>query len=117
MSFLTQDLSPQTLDQGITFGALVIGVILAAVSVNPPLATQSKLTALSPSQPISRSSLFGATNVQALIYFQTHTGGTGMTFYKLVVRPCCLRSAQFFDITSGHLALVRIARAATTQHC
>ncbi|KAJ8590749.1 hypothetical protein M405DRAFT_861089 [Rhizopogon salebrosus TDB-379] len=85
MSFLMQDILPQTLDLGNTFGALVIGVILAAVSVNPPLATQSKLTALSSSQPISRSSLFGATNVQALIYFQTHTGGTGMTFYKLVV--------------------------------
>jgi hypothetical protein len=103
-----QDILPQTQDLGNTFGALVIGVILAAVSVNPPLAMQSKLTALSSSQPISRSSLFGATNVQALVYFQTHTGGTGMTFYKLVVRPCCLLSVQFFDVTSGHLALVHI---------
>jgi hypothetical protein len=110
MSFLKQDFLPQTLDLGNTFGALFIGVILAAVSVNPPLSgTQSKLITLSSSQPISRSSLFGVTNVQVLIYFQTHSGGTGMAFYKLVVRPCCLLSVQFFDITSGHLALVRIA--------
>ncbi|KAG1775798.1 hypothetical protein EV702DRAFT_1279719 [Suillus placidus] len=32
----------------------------------------------------SRNSLWGVTNVQAFIYFQTHKG-TGMTFFKLVV--------------------------------
>ncbi|KAG0698372.1 hypothetical protein DFH29DRAFT_878048 [Suillus ampliporus] len=54
----TQDVIPQ-LDLGNTFGALVIGAILATI-------------------------LFGVTNVQAFIYFQTHRG-TGMTFYKLAV--------------------------------
>ncbi|KAG2153052.1 uncharacterized protein EDB93DRAFT_1136319 [Suillus bovinus] len=42
-----------------TFGVLFIGVILAAI-------------------------LFGVTNVQAFIYFQTHSG-TGIKFHKLVV--------------------------------
>ncbi|OAX31136.1 hypothetical protein K503DRAFT_704174 [Rhizopogon vinicolor AM-OR11-026] len=46
------------LDLGNTFGALFVGVILAAV-------------------------LFGITNVQAFIYFQTHRG-TGITLFKLL---------------------------------
>ncbi|OAX31138.1 hypothetical protein K503DRAFT_788031, partial [Rhizopogon vinicolor AM-OR11-026] len=54
----TQDLFPD-IDLGNTFGALFIGVVLAAV-------------------------LFGVANVQAFVYFQTHRG-TGMTLYKLVV--------------------------------
>ncbi|KAG0706001.1 hypothetical protein DFH29DRAFT_237766 [Suillus ampliporus] len=58
MSSSTQDLIPH-LDLGSTFGALFIGVITAAV-------------------------LFGFTNLQAFVYFQTH-GDTGRTFYKLVV--------------------------------
>ncbi|KAG1879066.1 hypothetical protein F4604DRAFT_1998644 [Suillus subluteus] len=52
----TQDLIPNL---QLTFGALFIGVVLAAV-------------------------LFGVTIVQVFIYFQTHSG-TGITFYKLVV--------------------------------
>ncbi|OAX33156.1 hypothetical protein K503DRAFT_859946 [Rhizopogon vinicolor AM-OR11-026] len=59
MSSSTQDLLPQSLDLGDTFGALLIGVTLAAV-------------------------LFGVTNVQAFVYFQTHRD-TGMTLYKLIV--------------------------------
>lgn len=58
MSFSAQDPIPQ-LDLGNTFGALFIGVILAAV-------------------------LFGLTNVQAFIYFQAHRSA-GITFFKLVV--------------------------------
>ncbi|KAG1732072.1 hypothetical protein EDB19DRAFT_1305070 [Suillus lakei] len=58
MASSTQDLVPN-LQLANTFGALFIGVILAAV-------------------------LFGVTNVQAFIYFRTHSGA-GMTFYKLVV--------------------------------
>ncbi|KAG2113673.1 hypothetical protein BD769DRAFT_1778575 [Suillus cothurnatus] len=58
MDSTMQDLIPhlQLVD---TFGALFIGVILAAV-------------------------LFGITIVQVFVYFQTHSG-TGITFYKLVV--------------------------------
>ncbi|OAX34046.1 hypothetical protein K503DRAFT_474472 [Rhizopogon vinicolor AM-OR11-026] len=54
----TQDLLPQV-DLGNTFGALFIGAAFAAI-------------------------LFGVSNVQAFIYFQTHKD-TGMTFFKLVV--------------------------------
>ncbi|KAG0709143.1 hypothetical protein DFH29DRAFT_216194 [Suillus ampliporus] len=58
MSSSTQDVIPQ-LDLGNTFGALFIGAILATM-------------------------LFGVTNIQAFIYFQTHRD-TGKTFYKLAV--------------------------------
>ncbi|KAG1822493.1 uncharacterized protein BJ212DRAFT_806974 [Suillus subaureus] len=58
MASSTQDLIPH-LQLANTFGALFIGVVLAAV-------------------------LFGVTIVQVFIYFQTHSG-TGITFYKLVV--------------------------------
>ncbi|KAG1879064.1 hypothetical protein F4604DRAFT_551278 [Suillus subluteus] len=58
MASSTQDLIPH-LQLANTFGALFIGVIIAAV-------------------------LFGVTIVQVFIYFQTHSG-TGITFYKLVV--------------------------------
>ncbi|KAG2088746.1 uncharacterized protein F5147DRAFT_43804 [Suillus discolor] len=58
MSLSEQDLTPQ-INIGKTFGALFIGVTIAAV-------------------------LFGLSNVQAFIYFLTHVG-TGMTFYKLAV--------------------------------
>ncbi|KAG2343293.1 hypothetical protein BDR05DRAFT_911825 [Suillus weaverae] len=63
-----------------TFGALFMGVILAAV-------------------------LFGATNVQAFIYFQTHSG-TGITFYKLVVRLCCLLVIWLWMFDALHLILI-----------
>ncbi|KAG1775803.1 hypothetical protein EV702DRAFT_1199017 [Suillus placidus] len=69
-SISTQDLIPH-LQLPNTFGALFIGVILAAV-------------------------LFGVTNVQAFVYFQTHSG-TGITFHKLVL----------FNL--GHMALVGIS--------
>ncbi|KAG2358338.1 hypothetical protein BDR07DRAFT_288306 [Suillus spraguei] len=59
MSSSAQDLMPQ-LDIGRTFGALFIGVTIAAI-------------------------LFGLSNVQAFIYFQTHSRDTGTTFYKLAV--------------------------------
>ncbi|KAG2355650.1 hypothetical protein BDR07DRAFT_1340623 [Suillus spraguei] len=58
MSSSAQDLITQ-LDIGDTFGALFIGVTIAAV-------------------------LFGLSNVQAFIYFQTHKN-TGKTIYKLAV--------------------------------
>ncbi|KAG2143537.1 uncharacterized protein EDB93DRAFT_1251955 [Suillus bovinus] len=58
MSSSAQDAPPQ-LNLGNTFGALFIGVILAAV-------------------------LFGLTNVQAFIYLQAHRSA-GITFFKLVV--------------------------------
>ncbi|KAG2098925.1 uncharacterized protein F5147DRAFT_712727 [Suillus discolor] len=58
MSSSAQDAIPQ-LDLGNTFGALFIGVILAAV-------------------------LFGLTNVQAFIYLQAHRSA-GITFFKLVI--------------------------------
>ncbi|KAG0695670.1 hypothetical protein DFH29DRAFT_257379 [Suillus ampliporus] len=72
MSSSTQDRIPQ-LDLGSTFGALFIGVTIAAL-------------------------LFGVTNVQAFIYFQTHRD-TGRTFYKLVV--ICL-----WILDALHLALI-----------
>ncbi|KAG2343287.1 hypothetical protein BDR05DRAFT_1059768 [Suillus weaverae] len=58
MSSSAQDLIPQ-LNIARTFGALFIGVTIAAV-------------------------LFGLSSVQAFVYFQTHKG-TGTTFYKLAV--------------------------------
>ncbi|KAG1893809.1 uncharacterized protein F5891DRAFT_763632 [Suillus fuscotomentosus] len=58
MSSSAQDAIPQ-LELGNTFGALFIGVILAAV-------------------------LFGLTNVQAFIYLQAHRNA-GITFFKLVI--------------------------------
>lgn len=58
MSSSAQDPIPQ-LDIGRTFGALFIGVTIAAV-------------------------LYGLSSVQAFIYFQTHKG-TGTIFYKLAV--------------------------------
>ncbi|KAG1840183.1 hypothetical protein DFJ58DRAFT_811023 [Suillus subalutaceus] len=74
MSSLAQDPIPQ-LDLGNTFGALFIGVILAAV-------------------------LFGLTNVQAFIYLQAHTSA-GITFFKLVrFSP---KTFRIFDAL--HLAL------------
>ncbi|KAG1784861.1 uncharacterized protein HD556DRAFT_1425404 [Suillus plorans] len=69
----SQDLIPHQLTS--TFGVLFIGVILAAI-------------------------LFGVTNVQAFIYIRTHShGGTGITFYKLVV--IC-----FWILDALHLALI-----------
>ncbi|KAG0696071.1 hypothetical protein DFH29DRAFT_952796 [Suillus ampliporus] len=58
MSSSTQDPVPQV-NLGNTFGALFISAVLAAV-------------------------LFGLTNVQAFIFFQTHRG-TGITSYRLAV--------------------------------
>ncbi|KAG1858237.1 hypothetical protein C8R48DRAFT_715780 [Suillus tomentosus] len=58
MSSSTQDLILQ-LHIGNTFGALFIGVTLAAI-------------------------LFGLSNIQAFVYFQSHKG-TGISFHKLVV--------------------------------
>ncbi|KAG1734419.1 uncharacterized protein EDB91DRAFT_588857 [Suillus paluster] len=71
-SSTSQDVIPQ-LDLGNTFGALFIAIIFAAI-------------------------LFGVTNVQVFIYFQTH-GGTGMTFYKLVV-------ILLWTLDALHLALI-----------
>ncbi|OAX31956.1 hypothetical protein K503DRAFT_805635 [Rhizopogon vinicolor AM-OR11-026] len=72
MSSSTQGLFPD-LDLGNTFGALFIGAILAAV-------------------------LFGITNVQAFIYFQTHRG-TAMTSYKFLV-------IWLWMLDALHLALI-----------
>ncbi|KAG2145833.1 hypothetical protein DEU56DRAFT_183417 [Suillus clintonianus] len=72
MSSSTQDLIAQ-LDIGRTFGALFIGATIAAV-------------------------LFGLSNVQVFIYFQTHRG-TGTTFYKLFV-------IWLWILDALHLALV-----------
>ncbi|KAG2098924.1 uncharacterized protein F5147DRAFT_839488, partial [Suillus discolor] len=72
MSSSTQDLLPQ-LNLGNTFGALFIGVALSAV-------------------------LFGVTNVQTFIYFQTHKD-TGMTFFKLIV-------IWLWILDALHLALI-----------
>ncbi|KAG1749195.1 hypothetical protein EDB19DRAFT_1904711 [Suillus lakei] len=58
MSSSTQDLIPQ-LQLGTTFGALFIGVIVAAV-------------------------LFGLSNIQTFFYFQSHKD-TGISFHKLAV--------------------------------
>jgi hypothetical protein len=104
MSSSAQDF-PLDLNLGNTFGALLIGVILAAVLVNSFLAMQSKLISLSPC--ISRNSLFGVTNVQAFIYFQTHND-TGMTGYKWIVRPCYVLFSSVLYTTSGHLVVVCI---------
>ncbi|KAG1723218.1 hypothetical protein EDB19DRAFT_2043846 [Suillus lakei] len=65
--------SPPHLQLANTFGVLFIGVILAAV-------------------------LFGITNVQAFIYFRTHSGA-GITFYKLVV-------IWLWILDALHLALI-----------
>ncbi|KAG1808927.1 uncharacterized protein BJ212DRAFT_1484780 [Suillus subaureus] len=67
-----QDLLPQ-IDLGNTFGALFIGVTLSAV-------------------------LFGLTNVQISIYFQTHRV-TGMTIFKLIV-------IWLWILDALHLALI-----------
>ncbi|KAG2358324.1 hypothetical protein BDR07DRAFT_1489602 [Suillus spraguei] len=72
MSSSAQNFVPP-LDIGRTFGALFIGVIIAAV-------------------------LFGLSNVQAFIYFQTHKD-TGMTFYKLAV-------IWLWILDALHLALI-----------
>ncbi|KAG2145834.1 hypothetical protein DEU56DRAFT_978876 [Suillus clintonianus] len=72
MSSSTQDLTPQ-LYLGTTFGALFIGVNIAAV-------------------------LFGLSNIQAFIYFQTYNG-TGLSFYKLVV-------IWLWILDALHLALI-----------
>ncbi|KAG1723227.1 hypothetical protein EDB19DRAFT_1916228 [Suillus lakei] len=72
MASSTQDLIPQ-LQLANTFGALFIGVVVAAI-------------------------LFGVTNVQAFIYFQTHSG-TGLTLYKLVV-------IWLWILDALHLALI-----------
>ncbi|KAG2088747.1 uncharacterized protein F5147DRAFT_726600 [Suillus discolor] len=70
----SQDLIPHA-QLTSTFGVLFIGVILAAI-------------------------LFGVTNVQAFIYFQTHSHcDTGITFHKLVV--IC-----FWILDALHLALI-----------
>ncbi|KAG1778172.1 hypothetical protein EV702DRAFT_1097868 [Suillus placidus] len=71
MSSSPQDLLSQV-DLGNTFGAFFIGVTLAAI-------------------------LFGLTNVQAFIYFQTHSRGT--TWYKLVV-------SWLWILDALHLALI-----------
>ncbi|KAG1879086.1 hypothetical protein F4604DRAFT_1923237 [Suillus subluteus] len=84
MSSSAQDLIP-TLNIGKTFGALFIGVTIAAVFVNDLLVMQSKL-------------LFGLSNVQAFVYFQAHRG-TGTTFYKLAI--ICL-----WILDALHLALI-----------
>ncbi|KAG1857996.1 hypothetical protein C8R48DRAFT_775453 [Suillus tomentosus] len=68
----SQDLIPH-LQLADTFGALFIGAILAAI-------------------------LFGVTNVQVFIYFQTHIG-TGITFYKLVV-------IWLWTLDALHLAMI-----------
>ncbi|KAG0694243.1 hypothetical protein DFH29DRAFT_1072971 [Suillus ampliporus] len=71
MSSSTQDDIPQ-LDLGNTYGALFIGAILATM-------------------------LFGVTNIQAFIYFQTHRG-TGKTFYKLTVILLWILDALHFAL-------------------
>ncbi|KAG1785334.1 uncharacterized protein HD556DRAFT_1459191 [Suillus plorans] len=72
MSSSAQDAIPQ-LDLGNTFGALFIGVILAAV-------------------------LFGLTNVQAFIYLQAHRNA-GMTFFKLVITWLWISDALHLALT------------------
>ncbi|OAX37729.1 hypothetical protein K503DRAFT_857185 [Rhizopogon vinicolor AM-OR11-026] len=66
--------SSSTLDIGNTFGALFIGAVLSAV-------------------------LFGLSNVQAFIYFQTHRG-TGITFYKLVVACLFTHYVYYYLVTN-----------------
>ncbi|KAG2339036.1 hypothetical protein BDR05DRAFT_892391 [Suillus weaverae] len=77
MSSSAQELLPQV-DLGNTFGALLIGVTLSAV-------------------------LFGLTNVQTFIYFQTHRD-TGMSYFKLIVRTSRCLICQILDAL--HLALI-----------
>ncbi|KAG2159074.1 uncharacterized protein EDB93DRAFT_441706 [Suillus bovinus] len=72
MSSSTQTLIPQ-LHLGSTFGALFLGVTFAAI-------------------------LFGLSNVQAFVYFQTHKG-TGISFSKLAV-------AWLWILDALHLALI-----------
>ncbi|KAG1793217.1 hypothetical protein EV424DRAFT_376411 [Suillus variegatus] len=72
MSSSAQDAIPQ-LDLGNTFGALFIGVILAAV-------------------------LFGLTNVQAFIYLQAHRNA-GITFFKLVITWLWISDALHLALT------------------
>ncbi|KAG2352144.1 hypothetical protein BDR07DRAFT_1439264 [Suillus spraguei] len=72
MSSSPQDLIPQ-LDIGTTFGALFIGVTIAAV-------------------------LFGLSNIQAFIYFQTHKD-TGILFFNLAV-------IWLWILDALHLALI-----------
>ncbi|KAJ8584255.1 hypothetical protein M405DRAFT_866374 [Rhizopogon salebrosus TDB-379] len=72
MSSSTQDLLP-SVDLRNTFGAIFIGAVFAAI-------------------------LFGLSNVQAFIYFQTHRG-TGITLFKLVV-------IGLWALDAFHLALV-----------
>jgi hypothetical protein len=53
--------------------------------------------------------LFGVTNVQAFIYFQTHSGTRiGLYNLKFVVRPWCTFLCPVFDAISGHRASVRV---------
>ncbi|KAG2360763.1 hypothetical protein BDR07DRAFT_1610577 [Suillus spraguei] len=82
MSSSAQNLITQ-LDIGTTFGALFIGVVIAAMFVNS-FVVQSKLCISCHPNFSSRNSLFGLSNVQTFIYFQTHKG-TGMSFFKLAV--------------------------------
>lgn len=50
------------------------------------------------------NSLFGLTNVQAFIYCQAHARA-GITFFKLVVRPCCLViGSSRLDACSGRFS-------------
>ncbi|KAG1724547.1 hypothetical protein EDB19DRAFT_1644545 [Suillus lakei] len=84
MSSSTQGLFPQV-DLGNTYGALFIGVIIAAI-------------------------LFGLTNVQAFIYFQTHRD-TGRTFYKLIFNSSSAsrlhRTMNFYRILDAlHLVFI-----------
>ncbi|KAG1723215.1 hypothetical protein EDB19DRAFT_2043844 [Suillus lakei] len=79
MASSTQDLVPN-LQLAKAFGALFIGVILAAV-------------------------LFGVTNIQAFVYFRTHSGA-GMTFHKLAGRLCCFLVIWFWILDALHLALI-----------
>lgn len=79
-------------------------------SSNYPLAFWTKLT-----PPVCLISLFGLTNVQAFIYFQTHRD-TGRTFFKLVVRPCCLLSSSVFHaISTGPLIVVSLPSSLTCR--
>ncbi|KAG2033878.1 hypothetical protein BDR03DRAFT_1094080 [Suillus americanus] len=95
MSSLAQDAIPQ-LDLGNTFGALFIGVVLAAV-------------------------LFGLTNVQAFIYFQAHKSA-GITFFKLVVTWLWYVSFQVaiidrVEIFSQTFRIFDALHLALTIHC
>ncbi|KAG0692447.1 hypothetical protein DFH29DRAFT_502885 [Suillus ampliporus] len=93
----TQDVIPQ-LELGNTFGALFFGVIFATLLVHHLITRMRTKLSVSCRHNISWNSLFGITNVQAFIYFQTHRG-TGMRHYKPVVLLLWLLDAL-------HLALV-----------